>query len=231
MDLDKLLQVRRSPQGRTHYMVCLDDVLDDLFEGADVISSSMSATGGSAERAPDRSRIDGRLRHVGEVAATAAAEIDPKPFEDRRGAKSAATISPTVVWSKSSLMSASHVSVSRGGPPRRRYDPRHMAERIDDALRRSAVFRRVAPDDRQRLAAVAGLREFAKGAMLFQEGDASESLYTVVTGRVKVFKTTPRGTDVILEIFGPGDPVGAVAVYESRPYPASAIALEPTECL
>ena len=106
-----------------------------------------------------------------------------------------------------------------------------MAERIDDALRRSAVFRRVAPDDRQRLAAVAGLREFAKGAMLFQEGDASESLYTVVTGRVKVFKSTPRGTDVILEIFGPGDPVGAVAVYESRPYPASAIALEPTECL
>jgi CRP-like cAMP-binding protein len=106
-----------------------------------------------------------------------------------------------------------------------------MPERMDDALRRSALFRRLAPDDRQRLAAVAGLREYAKGAMLFQEGDASESLYAVVTGRVKVFKSTPRGTDIILEIFGPGDPVGAVAVYESRPYPASAIALEPTECL
>ena len=67
--------------------------------------------------------------------------------------------------------------------------------------------------------------------MLFSEGDGSDLLYTVVTGRVKVFKTTPRGTDVILELFGPGDPVGAVAVYESRPYPASAIALEPTSCL
>jgi CRP-like cAMP-binding protein len=106
-----------------------------------------------------------------------------------------------------------------------------MAERMDDALRRSALFRRLTPDDRQRLAAVAALREYAKGSMLFQEGDASESLYTVVTGRVKVFKSTPRGTDIILEIFGPGDPVGAVAMYESRPYPASAIALEPTECL
>jgi CRP/FNR family transcriptional regulator, nitrogen oxide reductase regulator len=52
-----------------------------------------------------------------------------------------------------------------------------------------------------------------------------------VSGRVKVFKTTARGTDVILEIFGPGDPVGAVAVYESRPYPATAVALEPTTCL
>jgi len=102
---------------------------------------------------------------------------------------------------------------------------------MDDALRHSALFRRLTPDDRQRLTAVAAIREYAKGSMLFQEGDASESLYTVVTGRVKVFKSTPRGTDVILEIFGPGDPVGAVAVYESRPYPASAIALEPTECL
>src|SRR5581483_8669158 len=62
-------------------------------------------------------------------------------------------------------------------------------------------------------------------------GDASESMYIVVTGRVKVSKMTARGTDVILELFGPGDPVGAVAVYESRAYPASAIALEPTTCL
>src|SRR5581483_1821902 len=62
-------------------------------------------------------------------------------------------------------------------------------------------------------------------------GDPSEQLYTVIDGRVKVFKTTPRGTDVILEIFGPGDPVGAVAVYESRAYPATAAATEPTKCL
>ena len=106
-----------------------------------------------------------------------------------------------------------------------------MSEVVGDALRRSVVFRRLKPDDGQRLAAVAAVRAFEKGAMLFREGDASDLMYTVITGRVKVFKTTPRGTDVILEIFGPGDPVGAVAVYESRPYPASAVALEPTSCL
>ena len=106
-----------------------------------------------------------------------------------------------------------------------------MSEQMDEVLRRSVLFRRLKPDDRQRLAAVASVREFEKGAMLFSEGDGSELLYTVLSGRVKVFKTTPRGTDVILEIFGPGDPVGAVAVYEARPYPASALALEPTACL
>jgi CRP/FNR family transcriptional regulator, nitrogen oxide reductase regulator len=102
---------------------------------------------------------------------------------------------------------------------------------IDELLRQSVLFRRLHPDDRQRLAGVCALRSFDKGILLFSEGDGSDLLYTVVTGHVKVFKTTARGTDVILEVFGPGDPVGAVAVYESRPYPASAVALEPTTCL
>ena len=106
-----------------------------------------------------------------------------------------------------------------------------MAEPIDDALRQSVLFRRLKPDDRQRVATVATVRAFEKGATLFSEGDGSDLLYTVLTGRVKVFKTTARGTDVILELFGPGDPVGAVAVYEARPYPASALALEATSCL
>jgi CRP-like cAMP-binding protein len=106
-----------------------------------------------------------------------------------------------------------------------------MPDNLEDLLRRTTIFRRLTPDDRQRLAAVARLRTYDKGAVLFSEGDASEELYTVVTGRVKVFKTTPRGTDVILEIFGPGDPVGAVAVYESRAYPATAVTLEPTTCV
>jgi CRP-like cAMP-binding protein len=106
-----------------------------------------------------------------------------------------------------------------------------MQEKMEDLLRRSAIFWRLSPDDRQRLAAVAMVREFEKGATLFGEGDESDFLYTIITGRVKVFKMTARGTDVILEIFGPGDPVGAVAVYESRPYPASAVALERTACL
>jgi CRP-like cAMP-binding protein len=106
-----------------------------------------------------------------------------------------------------------------------------MAENVDEALRKTTIFRRLSPEDRQRLAAVAHVRAFDKGATIFREGDPSDVLYTIVTGRVKASKSTARGTDVILEIFGPGDPVGAVAAYESRAYPASAIALEPTVCL
>jgi CRP-like cAMP-binding protein len=117
------------------------------------------------------------------------------------------------------------------------YDARHMGDNgpmtadLDEVLRRTTIFRRLSVEDRQRLAEVSRVRTLEKGDLLFRQGDPSEVLYTVVSGRVKVFKSTARGADLILEIFGPGDPVGAVAVYESRPYPATAAALEPTTCL
>ncbi len=101
----------------------------------------------------------------------------------------------------------------------------------DSVLRGIPLFRRLAADDRGRLAAVSVLRRFDRGQTLFGEGDPSDAFFTVVAGRVKVFRTTPEGKDLILELFGAGDPIGAVAVYEERPYPASAVALEETTCL
>jgi CRP/FNR family transcriptional regulator len=101
----------------------------------------------------------------------------------------------------------------------------------DDLLLAVPLYRRLSPADRAHLAAVTVAKAYPKGETIFSEGDPSEVFYTVAKGRVKVFKMTPAGKDVILEIFGPGDPLGAIAVYESRPYPASALALEETTCL
>ena len=93
------------------------------------------------------------------------------------------------------------------------------------------LFRRVSADDRERLVKVSHLRLYERGDQIFAEGDPSDFFYVVVTGRVKVYKHTPSGSDLILEIFGPGGPLGAVAANESRPYPASSEALESTTCL
>ena len=106
-----------------------------------------------------------------------------------------------------------------------------MGSAMDEALRASALYRALSPEDRARLAEVSTIRTYDKGEALFSEGDASDFLYTILSGRTKVVKTIPSGKEVILEIFGPGDPVGAVVAYEDRPYPATAIALEPTSCL
>lgn len=100
-----------------------------------------------------------------------------------------------------------------------------------ELLKATPLFRRLTPGDRERVAARASVRHYGRGDLLFSEGDASEQFLIVVSGRVKVFKTTPAGKDLILEIFAAGDPIGGAAVYEGWPFPASAIALEDTTCV
>jgi CRP/FNR family transcriptional regulator, nitrogen oxide reductase regulator len=101
----------------------------------------------------------------------------------------------------------------------------------DDLLRRLPLFRRVAASLRARVVEVARMRSFERGELIFAEGDPSDAFIIIVSGRVKVFKSTPAGKEIILEIFGAGDPLGAVAVYEGAPFMASALTLEPTQVL
>jgi len=106
-----------------------------------------------------------------------------------------------------------------------------MTQATTDLLANILLFRRVSPEDRERIADVARVRHYDRGERVFDEGDPSDCFFVVVTGLIKVFKQAPNGGDIILEMFGPGGPLGAVAAYEARPYPASAAAMEPSECL
>jgi CRP/FNR family transcriptional regulator len=85
-------------------------------------------------------------------------------------------------------------------------------------------------EDREALAPLCRLRGFEKGDTIFHEGDPADRIHFVVLGRVKIVKAA-GGRDVILEILGPGEPVGAVAVFERRPFPAGAVTLEPSSIL
>lgn len=102
---------------------------------------------------------------------------------------------------------------------------------IEGLLRSCALFSRLSAEDRRKVAEVSVARRYEKGDRVFSEGDPSDLLFTITSGRVKVVKAIPAGKELILEILGPGDPLGAIAAYEARPYPASAIALEETTCL
>lgn len=100
-----------------------------------------------------------------------------------------------------------------------------------DVLSRVPLFRRVIPEDRVRLAAVSHVRHYDRGDIVFEEHDPSDFFFVVISGRVKVFKRMPNGHERILEIFSEGGLLGAVAAYESKPFPATASAMEPAACL
>jgi CRP/FNR family transcriptional regulator len=81
-------------------------------------------------------------------------------------------------------------------------------------------------EDRLALTPLCELRAYEKGETLFEEGQAATTIHFLFVGRVKIVKAAPE-RDLILEILGPGEPVGAVAVYQRRAFPATAVALEP----
>ena len=104
------------------------------------------------------------------------------------------------------------------------------SERILSVVRSLPVFRGLTVEDQRRVASLADVREYRRGDVLWNSGDPAEALTVVVSGRVKIVRHADAG-DVILEIFEAGEPVGAIAVYNYMPYPATAIAMEPTSML
>jgi len=92
------------------------------------------------------------------------------------------------------------------------------------------LFQCLKPEERRVLAPVCRAVAYEKGEEVFREGAPADDLCVVVLGRVKVVKAGPE-RDVILGLFGPGEPVGAVAVFEGGRFPASALALEPSTVL
>src|SRR4030065_366575 len=64
-----------------------------------------------------------------------------------------------------------------------------------------------------------------RGDMFLLEGESDEVLYFVVSGAVKVLKTSVDGKEQILNIARPGDSLNDVAVFDGSPNPAAAQAM------
>jgi len=86
------------------------------------------------------------------------------------------------------------------------------------------------PADRTALEPLCRMRGYEKGETIFREGDPADRIHFIYAGRVKIVKSA-GARDIILEILGPGEPVGAVAAFERRNFPAAAVAIEPSGIL
>ena len=98
-------------------------------------------------------------------------------------------------------------------------------EDIIEILGTSPLFKGLAEADAARVAAHCGYRELAKGETLFREGDDAATFFVVARGRIKVFKESIDGRELIIKTMREGDLVGEAASLAGVPYPATAQAL------
>jgi CRP/FNR family transcriptional regulator, cyclic AMP receptor protein len=94
-----------------------------------------------------------------------------------------------------------------------------------------ALLDGVPEEVRRRVLAGARLRRFARGEVVFHEGDPGDTLHLIAKGRVAVRTTTALGDTATLAVLGAGDFFGELALLEERPRTASIVALEKTETL
>src|SRR5699024_9912617 len=78
----------------------------------------------------------------------------------------------------------------------------------------------------RRLAPRGVVRNFPKHAIIVNEGDETDSLYVLLSGRVKAFVTGEDGREVVVNTIGTGDYFGEL-VLDGGPRSASIMTLEP----
>ena len=93
-------------------------------------------------------------------------------------------------------------------------------------LKQSGPFAALNREELAELADLAIERHFLAGSPIHWEGDTPDWFYIVVEGKVKIAKYASSGKELIVAIFTPGHTFGEVAVFDGRPYPASAQALD-----
>ena len=95
-----------------------------------------------------------------------------------------------------------------------------------DIIRESPIFAGLSAKDMAALAAAARDVAYRPREYVFREGEPARRFCLVKRGHVKILRHSRSGKDIVLELLGPGEVFGGVAVIERRPYPASAQATE-----
>lgn len=95
-------------------------------------------------------------------------------------------------------------------------------------LEHNFLFRGLPAATINALANLAHRKSVGKEALVFCQGDDGDALYGIASGRVRIFAADDRGHEVFLNILGPGDTFGEIALLDGLPRTASALTLAPS---
>ena len=98
-----------------------------------------------------------------------------------------------------------------------------------EALGAMRFLSHASASDLAALASASFFRRLNKGQVLFTEGDASEHVFVVASGRLKIQSTSSRGEDLVYAVVGPGELFGELSVLDGSARSASALTLDEVE--
>lgn len=104
--------------------------------------------------------------------------------------------------------------------------PQHRLIRL---LATNPFFAQLGEDAIAAIASLCRTSSLARHETLFQKGDPGDALYAVRRGQIRIATGTDDGRSVTLNLLGPGDVFGEIALLDGRPRTAEAVALEATE--
>jgi CRP/FNR family transcriptional regulator, nitrogen oxide reductase regulator len=87
------------------------------------------------------------------------------------------------------------------------------------------LFARCSPRQIDELLRQARTADFAKNAMIFVQGGKADSFFLLLQGRVRAYKLTPAGEQVLIRFIGPGEMFGVAMAIGRDAYPATAAAV------
>ncbi|HKP66238.1 MAG TPA: Crp/Fnr family transcriptional regulator [Casimicrobiaceae bacterium] len=79
------------------------------------------------------------------------------------------------------------------------------------------------------IAASGVVRTFPRNTVLINEGDVGDSLFVILSGRVKVYSSNEAGREFVIDFHGAGEYVGEMTL-DGEPRSASVMTVEPTTC-
>jgi CRP/FNR family transcriptional regulator, dissimilatory nitrate respiration regulator len=102
---------------------------------------------------------------------------------------------------------------------------------ISKQIKDIVLFQGVSSDKIKALAAQAIYKKFKPGEMVIGESDPIRSFYVVISGQVKLYRSSAEGKEQTLQLLGPGDPFGLCTAFATDSFPASAMAIEESAVL
>ncbi len=102
---------------------------------------------------------------------------------------------------------------------------------INKQIKDISLFQGISTEKIKELAAQALYKKFKPGDLVIGETDPIKSFYVVISGQLKLYRSSLEGKEQTLQILGPGDPFGLCTAFATESFPASAMAIEDSSVL